>query len=139
MTEFQPIVPAFFDGKINSVTVESALLLMPTTIVNQNDPWNIRVDFETEGFFAPLLGGTWQVRAFLESLGPGFEGIAGTTVIAAGLPLRRAAVNIPILAGNPLGLVPGIYKLVVTVTHLNPGPTGIAGYYEAGVVEIVQP
>ena len=135
---FQPTnVPALFTGAITSVAVSSPF---PDSqlIIDRKDAWNITVNWNTSGFLAPAIGGNWQVRAFLESMGPGFEGQVGPTVsVAAPGPLSKSAtINVP--AANTIGgLIAGAYKLVVTLTHVNPAPTGVAGYEESIVLQFV--
>ena len=136
MTEFQPIVPVFFDAKINSVTVESGHTLLPTTIINVSEPWSIRVNFETSGFFAPLLLGNFEVTAFYEGMGTAPEGSFLPVAVGAAPAGPKAAL----VAVGAAALPVGTYKLVVTVTHkVGAAPTGIAGYFEAGMVQIVAP
>lgn len=137
---FQPTnVPALFTGAITNVSVSSPF---PDSqlIVDMNQSWTIRVDWNTSGFLAPAIGGTWQVRAFLESMGVGFEGQAGATALvpASGSLNKSTTITVPPPNTNPQ-MVPGAYKLVVTLTHVNPNPTGIAGYEEGTIVQFVQP
>ncbi|MBL8191695.1 MAG: hypothetical protein JNK38_26995 [Acidobacteria bacterium] len=134
---FQPTnVPALFDGAITNVSVVSSF---PDSqlIVATKDNWSINVDWNTSGFLAPAIGGNWEVRAFLESMGIGFEDQVGPTVnVAAAGPLSKNA-TIPVAPANTLGITPGAYKLVVTLTHVNPNPTGVAGYEEGTIVQFV--
>jgi len=137
---FQPTnFPALFTGVINPVTINSPF---PDSqlIVDMNQPWAINVSWNTSGFLASAIGGTWQVKAYLESIGQGFEGQVGATVpVAAVGPLaKNAVINVPAPSTNPQ-MIEGAYKLVVTLTHLNPNPTGIAGYEESTIVQFVKP
>jgi hypothetical protein len=135
---FQPTnVPALFTGAITSVNISSPF---PDSqlIIDSKDAWSINVSWTTSGFLAPAIGGNWQVRAFLESMGGGFEGQVGATVsVAAAGPLNKnATINVPPANTIP-GLTPGAYKLVVTLTHVNPAPTGVAGYEEGTILQFV--
>lgn len=134
---FQPTnFPTLFTGAITNVSVVSGF---PDSglIVDTKDAWSIRVDWNTSGSIATAIGGNWQLRAFLESMGGGFEGQIGPTVnVSAAGPLSKTA-SIPVAPANTLGITAGAYKLVVTLTHLNPNPTGIAGYEEGKIVQFV--
>lgn len=137
---FQPTnAPALFTGTITGVSVNSPF---PDSqlIVDMNQSWTITVNWNTSGFLAPAIGGTWQVRAFLESMGLGFEGQVGATalVAATGGLNKTATITVPPPSTNPQ-MVPGAYKLVITLNHVNPNPTGIAGYEESTIVQFVQP
>ena len=132
---FQPTnAPALFNGAITGVIVNSPF---PDSqlIVDRRDAWTITVNWSISGFLAPALGGSWQVRAFLESMGGGFEGQAGATTIVPAAA-RTAVINVP-PANTVPGMNPGAYKLVVTLTHVNPAPTGVAGYQEGTIVQFV--
>lgn len=135
--QFQPTNPPLFTGAITSVTVSSPL---PNSqlIIDTKDPWNIGVAWNTSGGLATAIGGTWQVRAFLESIGVGFEGQVGPTVLVPAVGSLNKVANIPVPPANTFAnMVPGAYKLVVTLTHVNPNPTGIAGYEEGTIVQFV--
>ena len=134
---FQPTnVPALFTGAITNVSVVSPF---PDSqlIIDTKDAWTISVSWNTSGFLAPAIGGNWEVRAFLESMGNEFEGQVGpvATIAAAGSLSKNA--SIPVAPANTLGINPGAYKLVVTLTHVNPNPTGIAAYEEGTIVQFV--
>lgn len=132
---FQPTnAPALFNGAITGVIINSPF---PDSqlIIDTRDAWTVTVNWTLSGFLAPAIGGSWQVRAFLESMGGGFEGQAGTTVTVPAAA-RTAVVNVPPANSNP-AIIAGAYKLVVTLTHVNPNPTGVAGYEEGTIVQFV--
>ncbi len=134
---FQPTnVPALFNGAITNVSVVSSF---PDSqlIVATKDNWSINVDWNTSGFLAPAIGGDWEVRAYLESMGNEFEGQVGTVATVAAAGSLNKTANIPVAPANTLGINPGAYKLVVTLTHVNPTPTGVAGYEEGMIVQFV--
>lgn len=134
---FQPSnVPALFTGAITNVAVNSPF---PDSqlIIDTKDAWSINVSWNTSGFLAPAIGGTWQVRAFAESMGGGFEGQVGPTVTVAAAGGLNKNATIPVAPANTLGIGAGAYKLVVTLTHVNPNPTGVAGYEEGTIVQFV--
>lgn len=139
---FQPTnFPVLFDGVISDVKVGSPFPASEL-IIDVRDNWTVDVSWKTSGFLATAIGGTWQVKAFLESMGVGFEGQVGQTNVpatgTAGAPgslTKNATINV--LSANALGIQPGAYKLVVTLTHVNPGPTGVAAYSEGTIVQFV--
>lgn len=136
--QFQPTnAPALFNGAITSVSVASPF---PDSqlIIDVRDSWTVRVAWNTSGFLAPAIGGNWQVRAFLESMGGGFEGQVGPTVSVPATGGLNKVANIPVPPANSFpNMAAGAYKLVVTLTHTNPNPTGIAGYEEGTIVQFV--
>jgi hypothetical protein len=99
---------------------------------------NITIDVGAHGM---TLGGRFQVRAFAESIGPGQELLLGTTTVAVvpgQMTPYNAAINIPggtlwgegqidPVTGSP---VSGVYKIVVVMQHMNPGPTFVSGFVE---------
>ena len=132
---FQPTnFPPLFTGALTGITVTSPF---PDSqlIIDRRDAWSVKVDWTIGGFLAPALGGNWEVRAFLESMGVGFEGQVGPTVTVPAAA-RTATINIPPANLDP-AKVNGAYKLVVTLTHVNPAPTGIAGYEEGTIIQFV--
>lgn len=122
----------------------------PNTIIQRQDPFLIRTQFSVDQPGASLLGGQWQLRAYVESIGPGQEVQVGTAALAvsagvpAGGPPRleyTVDVNVP---GNTLSAEnannSGVYKIVVVVTHQNfGGPTVLAGFSEGPVIQVREP
>jgi hypothetical protein len=81
----------------------------PNTIIQRQDPFVIRTQFSIDQPGASLLGGQWQLRAYVESIGPGQEVQVGT-----------AALNVA--AGVPAG-----------------GPTVLAGFSQGPVIQVREP
>jgi hypothetical protein len=86
-----------------------------------------------------MLGGSFQLRAYVESLGPGQEMQLGPTVnvnVVPGQADYTATINVPantlLGEGQLFGGVPvsGVYKIVAVLQHMNLTPTIIAGYAE---------
>lgn len=116
---FEPQLLPAIAGDINALVVTDPGFT-PSTIIRRNQDCRIRTNWHMNGLLALGLGGSWTVKAFLESMGPGPEVQAGTQVV----PLAAGAVVLPdrknfsseILI--PGGTVPaGVYKLVVAVTY----------------------
>ncbi len=146
MTEFQPADnAAVFKGEVSAINILSPGPL-PTTVISRNTPYTIQVLWKTSGFMAGGLGGNWEVRAFLESMGDGFEGQVGTAQTvglatgvlnpATGEYTYQASIAAP-AANTVLNQDAGLYKLVVTIIQLNPGPTGTAGYDDGKMLQFI--
>jgi hypothetical protein len=111
----------------------------PSTIIQTEDAWLIRVEWEISGPAAPFLGGDWHVSAYLESIGGGdFEDQVGDTV---DVPLsdadpaqtRSYSTDIDVLGDT----VPaGAYKLVTLInyTHLDM-PCEMAAFAEGPILQ----
>ena len=112
----------------------------PPNILVSSIPCTVNVTIDV-GVHGMTLGGSFQVRAFAESIGPGQELLLGTTTVAI-VPGQTtpytAAINVP---GNTLWgegridpatgtPVSGVYKIVAVMQHMNPGPTFVSGFVE---------
>lgn len=112
----------------------------PGTVLVASLPCQVRVNIEV-GSHGMTLGGSFQVRAFAESIGPGQELLLGQTNVAV-VPGQTtpysAVINVPgntllgegqvdPVSGSP---VSGVYKIVVVMQHMNPGPTFVSGFAE---------
>jgi hypothetical protein len=135
----QPDMAPALSGTINAVVQSPPP--NPTTIITVNTPWNIQLTWSITGFLAPVAAGDWTVRAFLESMGPGFEGqVVGPVVVplaeAPPGPVRNYARNLTVPA-NPL-VTANAYKLVLTVTHTNGGvATQMAAFVEGPILQFI--
>jgi hypothetical protein len=94
------------------------------------------------------LGGSFQLRAYVESLGPGQELQLGPTVtvpVVAGQINYTATIAIPggtlLGEGQLFGGVPvsGVYKIIAVLQHLNPGPTFVSGFAEDSIRMFLSP
>jgi len=100
------------------------------------------------------LGGSFQVRAFVESIGPGQEMQLGTDVTVAAVGgLTSYTADIPVPGGTLLGEgelypplpavggvpVSGVYKIIAVLQHLNPGPTFVSGFAEETIKMFLSP
>lgn len=126
--------------------------LAPVRVLDAAQPFTIRVTFSVPPPLDQLLGGSFQLRAFAESIGPGPEMQIGVpppvppnpVVLLVNGGLGVYTVAIPVSAGQLLGEgapfpgpggvpVSGVYKLVVVLQHLNPAPTTVSGFAETSV------
>lgn len=114
----------------------------PATIVQRDHAWQINVNWTINGPAALGLGGDWTVRAFLESVGPGYEGQAGPTmtvpVSAAPPAFTRAystTISVPAAITIP-GFTEGAYWLTILINYSNGGVPGeIAGVEELPIMQ----
>jgi hypothetical protein len=94
------------------------------------------------------LGGTFQLRAYVESIGPGQEMQLGPDVIVpvvAGQMKYAKTIDIPggtlLGEGELFGGVPvsGVYKIIAVLQHMNPGPTWVSGFAEETIKMFLTP
>lgn len=114
----------------------------PATIIQRDHAWQILVSWTIRGRAALGLGGEWKVRAFLESVGPGYEGQAGATVTVplASAPAafnRNYATTINVPPANTIpGFNVGAYWLTILINYENLGVPGeIAGVEEMPIMQ----
>ena len=137
---FQPMAAPTLSGNVDPLVVTSTGP-DPTMILSVNTTWYIRVNWYITGYIAAALGGDWRVQAFLESMGPGFEGpVAGpvnlSLAVAAPATTRNYVLTLTVPA-NPL-IVAGAYKLVLTILHVNGGvSTQMAAFVEGPILQFI--
>ena len=95
----------------------------PSLVIEKNTGFSIDLRWTLSGSAVPFLGGTWTVRAMVESIGAGFEGQIGPTIVLAvnGSNSYSATVVVP---PGPFSTPAAdtVYKLVMLVSH-----TGVSG------------
>jgi hypothetical protein len=120
----------------------------PQDILVATIPFDVKVAWQVPSPHNLALGGSFQLRAFVESLGPGQEMQLGATQIAPVVPGQvNYNYSFTIPGGTLLGEgqlyngvpVSGVYKIVCVLQHLNPGPTWISGYAEENLRMFRQP
>lgn len=148
MSGFQGI-PGFIDGTVTVVTLAETTpgAPAPTNIIARADTWRISVTLNLSGIGVQLLGNNvWHVKAFMESVGPGFEGQIGPevtfTMPSPAIPLPFAHtfdINVPAATTVP-NLIEGVYMLTVLLTLLSPAPANtplpISAFSDAGTVSL---
>ena len=118
-----------------------------TSVLDSSVPFNVAVRFEIPAPVIPTLGGSFRIRVYAESIGPGQEVLLATTTVAVtGLAAYTTVISIPantlqgedqIFGGVP---VSGVYKFVAVLQHLNPLATEVSGYAEsAGLIQMRAP
>jgi len=94
----------------------------PNKVIDDDQPFDVRVTWNvTPAVTAKLLDGTWTVRAYAESMGPGPEKLIGTANVAANGGTNYAATMSVPVSTLPSDVAPdsGVYKLVVVITYRN--------------------
>ncbi len=113
----------------------------PSSVLEASAPFTIQCTWSISALAALLLGGQWQLAAYVESIGPGPEQEVGAAVT---VPLNggtnyNANIVVPAntLPDNPGPGQSGSYKVVMLLTHRNFGlVTDVAGVVEGPVVRI---
>jgi hypothetical protein len=107
----------------------------PSAILDAGQPFLVEVRWSVDPLSARLLGGRWEVSAYVESIGPGPEKLVETAVVPLdGGTTYGAIVTVP---RNTLPDARGVYKVVTVLTHRNFGTmTNVAGLVENLVVGI---
>ena len=137
MSAFQSLNPLSLSGTLNALQVFDSGP-NPNTVIRRSEAWSVRLDWSITGGIAPALGGDWEVKVLLESMGGGFEGQIASAIIAVASAAPACNRNYTATLNIPGGTVPtdGVYKLVVAILHRNLGvPTRMAGFEEGPFVE----
>ena len=134
------------EGEILDVDVLDADM-DPNHVLPRNREWRVRVKWQIKGLVAPGLGGDWQIRINLESMGKGFEGTVKQDSLSVNSVPPALTLNYDktIILPRPDSIsdfIAGNYKLIVIITHTNTGGgvtkrTRMAGFYEGYLLEFV--
>ena len=156
MDQFDPNRPGEIQGDVTSVIVIDPAAPAPphagNLVVDPTKAFQIKVDWALTGTDVPLwLNGrtsNWNVQAYAESIGGGFEGlIARDDTVAANpnVASYSALLTVPALKleeGNPGSDVGGLYKLAVAV-FLNSDLPGagfdMIGFREGPIIQVEDP
>jgi len=114
-----------------------------TSVLDANNPFSVGVRFEIPPPVVSTLGGSFRIRVYAESVGPGPEQQIGPTTL---VPVTGAASYTTVIAvpGNTLPGentgISGVYKLVAVLQHLNPVANEVSGYAESsGLIQLREP
>jgi hypothetical protein len=137
---FEPSFPGpyqyLFHGHMQAQVTDPHGTPAPT-IISLTDDWHLQVNWQVHGLFVPSICGTWQIRAYLESIGPGPELlVANRDVAMTGANTYSQLFFI----GPNIPSDPGPYKLVTVITSLNAlgTPAPFAGYDEGQVLQFYE-
>jgi hypothetical protein len=118
----------------------------PAGVLDANLPFTVRVGWSVPPTLAPFLGGSFRLRVYVESIGPGPEQIVGQQVVAV-VPGQLDYQNVDLvvpgntLPGEGAGAPPvsGLYRVVAVIQHLNGAATEGSGYHEGALIQLRQP
>ena len=114
----------------------------PANILDAGLATTIRINWTIPPPHNATLGGSFRLRAYAESIGPGQEVQLGNTLNVPVVPGQANYTGDIALPGSTLlgegelfGGVPvsGIYKIIAVLQHLNPGATEVSGFAEASI------
>ena len=112
--------------------------LNPISILEADSPFNIKITWKVPPGFAGLIAGSFRLRAYAESLGPGDEKKLGPDVNVAVVPNQAdydgtIPVAASVLDGEGANRS-GVYK-IVAVLQLRNGAvfTDVSGFAEAPI------
>jgi len=122
----------------------------PPNILVSTIPFTVNIGWEVPPPINQFLGGSFQLKIYVESVGPGQEQQIGQTLIVpvvAGQIDYNSSINIPgrTLLGEgevfpPTGdEVSGVYKIIAVLQHLNPGPTFVSGFADVTLRMFLNP
>ena len=117
--------PLTASGNFTAVVNDNAGL--PTNVIEASLDFTVDCTWNIDPITAGILGGTWHVDLYAESIGGGFEGrlegtfvnvVPGQTNYAATITVRAGTLpNDPSV--HPLNDDSSVYKLVVVLRHHN--------------------
>jgi hypothetical protein len=113
----------------------------PATVLEASQPFTVHAEWDISPLAALLLGGEWQLAAYVESIGAGPEQQIGPTVTVPLTGATSYSANITVPAGtlpdNPAPPASGVYKTITVLTHRNFGATtDVVGLVEGPVLRI---
>ncbi|MFN0091223.1 MAG: hypothetical protein ACKVWR_13285 [Acidimicrobiales bacterium] len=135
-----PAVTADLDAVIDSIVLTD-LDGNPNSVIDRNVGFRVRADWHLDGTLKSMIAGTWTVRMFVESMGPGPEAQLGSATVPLGAnPNYTATINV---APNALPAGPpdsGVYKLVMVITHEAFGvKSEMAGFGDGPLFNVREP
>ncbi|MDX2138436.1 MAG: hypothetical protein SF123_10110 [Chloroflexota bacterium] len=116
-------------------------------IIRTTDTWQVNVQWTLSGAGAAFVSPneTWVVRVFIESIGPGFEGLvppAAEIQATGGMNQSYShTFSFPPNANMAAPNFSGVYKVVVVLTLKDPmgNPLPIAGFSEEPIIQFYRP
>ena len=126
-TPADDIGAGILDGVITGlITLDPTENDEPTVLMETDDPFSLKVDWQLSGPLVWVTGGTWEVALYIDDI----DGV-GTThgqLAAATIPVNVVSnpqpysVRFDVPANS---VTPGVYQLVVTINHSpQGGPLG---------------
>lgn len=131
-----------------SMFIHDNTISPPTTVLDAGTPFYVHVHWEVPAPLAAVIGGSFRVRSYAESMGPGQETQVGNTHTEPAVPGKTVYdIHIPVPGGFLRGEgenfggtpVSGMYKFVSVLQHMNPGPNECSGYADGPMVQLKTP
>jgi hypothetical protein len=112
-----------------------------TNVLEASQPFTIEAVWTIDTESARVLGGQWELSAYVESFGPGLDAQVGPTRVKAldGSETYSDAIVVPpnTFPDNPAAPSPGVYKvIVVLLLRNNNRVTDVAAIAEGPLVRI---
>jgi hypothetical protein len=112
-------IPGILDGAITGLTVlDPTEKNEPTLLLEEDDPYAVKVDWQVTGAGLCSLGGTWQVALYISSVdgqAGAAHGQVGTTVF---VPVVGCQQKYSVKFTEPANSVQaGLYQFVVSINH----------------------
>jgi hypothetical protein len=136
--------PLTASGNFTAVVNDNAGL--PTNVIEASENFTVDCTWDIDAITASLLGGTWHVDLYAESIGGGFEGrLAGNFVdVVPGQQNYSSTITVP--GGtlpndppvHPLTDDSSVFKMVVVLRHHNGGVTTSITALSDGPVVLVR-
>lgn len=133
-----------FDFPLGPLAATASVLIhdfdgTPNNVLDRNLSFSIHAEWQVTGALTSMLGGTWYVRAYAESMGPGPDYDLGTVTEPVNPTPGATYVDHVAVAANTLN--EGVYKLVLVITHRNTSgiETEAAGFAEGPLFQIREP
>jgi hypothetical protein len=110
----------------------------PSSVLDAGTQFTINCTWQVSPLAALLLGGRWEIAAYVESVGEGPEQQIGLPTNEVPLDGRTTPYTTTIivpgntLPNNPAPPLSGVYKLVTVLTHRNFGSVSDVSAVEEG-------
>ena len=113
--------------------------LLPKYIISTDDAWQVKVDWTLSGILVPMIGGTWELKVHLETIGPGIDKTFPVPI--AQIPLDGSNAYSKTLEFVKGDVGKGEYDLVAVLTYkdLGGGPGPLAGNVKLPMLQFYEP
>jgi hypothetical protein len=117
-------IPGILDAVITGLTVvDPTENNEPTLLLEEDDPYAVRVDWQVTGAGLCSFGGTWQVALYINDI-DGVGSTHGQLGTIVDIPVVGCQQNYTTTFTQPANSVqPGLYQFVVTINHSPQGAT----------------
>ncbi len=132
---FEESLPAFVIASTAQATITELTspppmpfppVLTPASSIRSDQPWGVRVEWQTSGSLSSLLAGDWEVTVYIDRMGGAPFTLPGNVQTTPLVALNPA--NYTVDFTFPAGAVPaGAYRMAITVTMRGPAPGHVPG------------